>query len=1069
MKKDQNLFLYSDNKNTNLNSNQILEFKNGTIKLDNLNTNFLNSERIKPNQEKFKDTFGCKNQDKTKYFRSLSTFNKISNKKNVKKIRIKNKSLSINSKDFNMINDNKIEIDNREKEKEKTKPLKESQKKIKSIVKSKTGISSFKVEKLKCYKETETLEIINQMIKKEHEFKFSDNSSFLINEDICSKRVKAIDFMKNLVIKMNFKTKTFFLCVKYLDKILQSKSIENNHIFSDTFLLSIVVIGSKYIENDPMAPRLDLFCSFVNSYRVNSESIKRCEVEVVNSLKYNLNFSTLYDYIEVLNLNGMIFNNDIIELGADNSLLISDFTKEEIREKISKNILFIAKSTLTTLIKDKSYPSYPEYKWAIGVVLFSRHKLKIGLWNNFFEIFEVSKKEACEMKCKIEDIINDSNWALKVNVNFSNDEGLRINIFEDGEKIKVKKEATHEIRNEENVLSPKIIHKTINQNNHNEKYNHNFRLSENIYHANHFNEKIFHMDKKTSTKSTNVNNNIKKHNHIDNIDGLNFNYNKAELFDDIIGLMSVKNNNSQGNLLKDINKKERVNKIVSSFKNIDKNTKHLNQNHSDNYNNVDSNNVQNSNQQNIVKENKMLENSNSNENIDNSLNINMFVNIYNTNYSNKSKGSSNNSNNKNENNSKSKKSEEIIEDHKYSKVDKKTSNYEKMEKIASIQKRITNNLKNNTSKINNITALENLKKNLKLDENANDKNSFQNIKKDENINDKNKINDNKEYITLQQFRKNSNSLNKKYQYLNNMNIDEKINLRLNIDCKNDDFFKTEEDDAIIDKVKKIENSDKNKTSFYNQIQTHQINSQNLKGSNQNFNFSKIKNKLDEDIIESNYHKKNKESLNIKYTDFSSPNFKSKEELMNYDNRLEDLKKEKGSLIDKTKSIFINNNFKYNEIYNDLVDAKSKNISSNYSQKVKNDYKGLSMGVNAGVSSSFNYSKKFNYNYSNVTEIDSKKHLSSHAPSNSLKSGINLKNNVEMNDNRISKPSRNNYAYQNHTKIDIKNNNVINPYEHNSINENKNNIDVNFSSKYNQKDNLKPRYHSTLLNNFGTKK
>ena len=79
MKKDQNLFLYSDNKNTNLNSNQILEFKNGTIKLDNLNTNFLNSERIKPNQEKFKDTFGCKNQDKTKYFRSLSTFNKISN------------------------------------------------------------------------------------------------------------------------------------------------------------------------------------------------------------------------------------------------------------------------------------------------------------------------------------------------------------------------------------------------------------------------------------------------------------------------------------------------------------------------------------------------------------------------------------------------------------------------------------------------------------------------------------------------------------------------------------------------------------------------------------------------------------------------------------------------------------------------------------------------------------------------------------------------------------------------------------------------------------------------------
>lgn len=353
MKKEQNLFLYSDNKNSNVNSNQTSELKTGMLKVDNLNNQYLNSERMVNNKDKFKDAFSCKNQDKSKYFRSLSTFNKkINDKKTNKKIRIKNKSVSMNSKDYNEYNSAEEKIEKKDNH-QKLSLSKDKQKKIKikSNSKSKTGISSFKIEKLKCYKETETLEILCQMIKKENEHKYSESN--ILSEEVANKRIRAIDFMKNLVIKMNFKTKTFFLCVKYLDKIILSKTIDLNHIFSESFLLAIVVIGSKYIENDPMAPRLDLFCSFVNSYRVNSETIKRSEVEVVNCLKYNLNFSTLYDYIEVLNFNGMVFINDFIELGKEHSLLISDFTKEEIREKISKNLLFIAKSTLTTLIKGK--------------------------------------------------------------------------------------------------------------------------------------------------------------------------------------------------------------------------------------------------------------------------------------------------------------------------------------------------------------------------------------------------------------------------------------------------------------------------------------------------------------------------------------------------------------------------------------------------------------------------------------------------------------------------------------------------------------------------------------------
>ena len=126
--------------------------------------------------------------------------------------------------------------------------------------------------------------------------------------------------------------------------------------------------------------------------------------------------------------------------------------------------------------------------------------------------------------------------------------------------------------------------------------------------------------------------------------------------------------------------------------------------------------------------------------------------------------------------------------------------------------------------------------------------------------------------------------------------------------------------------------EKNKSNYFSQIQTHQVNSKN---TDQNYNFSKIKNKIDEEL-EKNYHKKNKDSLSIKYTDFSSPNFKYKDDVNNFNERFEDSKKEKSSLIDKTKSIFINNNFKYNDMYNDLLDVKSKNIPSNYSHKLKNE-------------------------------------------------------------------------------------------------------------------------------------
>lgn len=157
---------------------------------------------------------------------------------------------------------------------------------------------------------------------------FSNNNYINNNtndKSLIDKRRRFIDYLKNIILKMNFKTKTFFLTVKYLDIVSHSKHMKTNHYFLkdlDNLLVSLVVLSSKYSENDPLTPRLGKFIQVVDKFNVNFESIKRSEVEALFLLDYCLNTPTLYDFLELISIKGIVFSNDYLVIVNEGKLTI---------------------------------------------------------------------------------------------------------------------------------------------------------------------------------------------------------------------------------------------------------------------------------------------------------------------------------------------------------------------------------------------------------------------------------------------------------------------------------------------------------------------------------------------------------------------------------------------------------------------------------------------------------------------------------------------------------------------------------------------------------------------------
>ena len=251
------------------------------------------------------------------------------------------KSEFISNKSFSPLKE--FSISNEEQENANLENFDESNEYIENLI----SYSHLKSCIEKANNDTSTDEILFKMIS-ETKFEKENNNTFYHE-----KRKRFVEYLKTLIIEMNFKTKTFFLAVKYLDTIMYSQNLNSFFMKDlDNLLVSIIVIASKYNENDPMFPRLEKFVKVVGKYNVNLDSLVKSEIEALYLLGYVLNNPTIYDFLEVFGLKGILYENDVIT-NSELKIPISELNLNEKKEKISQNLIFLCKSILTTLVKGK--------------------------------------------------------------------------------------------------------------------------------------------------------------------------------------------------------------------------------------------------------------------------------------------------------------------------------------------------------------------------------------------------------------------------------------------------------------------------------------------------------------------------------------------------------------------------------------------------------------------------------------------------------------------------------------------------------------------------------------------
>ena len=163
-----------------------------------------------------------------------------------------------------------------------------------------------------------------------------DKNSINIDKAFIIQRKALIALMNRISTRMNFKSKTFYQAVNYLDIIFsKQKNIEYNYNF---LAAACVMISSKYCENVPLKPTFQHFINMVNEEMKNNEismtkeELFFYEIIICKILEYKLNYFTIYDFNFFFFGNGILKNEHLREI--NNSVEISNSLKQKILLKI---------------------------------------------------------------------------------------------------------------------------------------------------------------------------------------------------------------------------------------------------------------------------------------------------------------------------------------------------------------------------------------------------------------------------------------------------------------------------------------------------------------------------------------------------------------------------------------------------------------------------------------------------------------------------------------------------------------------------------------------------------------
>ena len=179
-----------------------------------------------------------------------------------------------------------------------------------------------------------------------------DKNSININKSYILQRKSLIDLIHKISTRMNYKSRTFYLAVNYLDIIFsKKKDIKYNY---NLLAAACLIISSKFCENVPLKPTFKHFINLYNEEINNSElqgtkeDLFLYEIFVCKSLDYKLNYFTIYDF------NFFFFGNGILKFEhlkeINNSIKIDNAFKRNILIKIYERSKLYLNNIINNLI-----------------------------------------------------------------------------------------------------------------------------------------------------------------------------------------------------------------------------------------------------------------------------------------------------------------------------------------------------------------------------------------------------------------------------------------------------------------------------------------------------------------------------------------------------------------------------------------------------------------------------------------------------------------------------------------------------------------------------------------------
>ena len=189
---------------------------------------------------------------------------------------------------------------------------------------------------------------------------FDNYINLPINKEYQNLRNSIFDILYKITIQLGFKYQTFFLSTYYLDLIVTKRKMKKNNIYK--LGLACLCVSAKFCENDPVVPHFKYFIRAYNKIvdykNITSTSILRNdEVSVCKLLKYKLNYFTIFDYNIFFFSNGLLKNEQLIQIINNKSFNNSDkgndinFISNKVKNVLDK-IYIKSRNYLEVIIKN---------------------------------------------------------------------------------------------------------------------------------------------------------------------------------------------------------------------------------------------------------------------------------------------------------------------------------------------------------------------------------------------------------------------------------------------------------------------------------------------------------------------------------------------------------------------------------------------------------------------------------------------------------------------------------------------------------------------------------------------